>query len=216
MVNSLTLATVHEPKFAQLGAFGYCLSNGCSKSRLGYDLAQLTAALSNGQSIQADGIGDGIFDGVTKSLTAVTKGFILHPVAAALTFLAMLVACVSDKIGYLFATILTFLAFLASLAVMLIDFVAFAMVKSHIGDAGGKANYGTGTWLTLVATIILFVAQFATLISCCCGRSRKHHRREKEAREAEAMREAEYHDGTGVAAPKRKFWQRKEKHDLHV
>lgn len=205
MINSLTLGTVHSPRFAQLGAFGYCTNGICSKSKLGYDLTRLVGSLSNNQSNQSSGLGDGIVDGVSKTLTAVTKGFILHPIAAAFAFLAMIVACLSDKIGYLFASILAVLAFLSSLAAMIIDFVAISLVKNHIGDAGGRATFGTGTWLTLAATILLFIATFTTLLSCCCGRSRKHKRREKELRDAEVMRQADYNNGV---APKRKFWQR--------
>lgn len=157
-----------------------------------------------GQSTQGDGLIDGVSDGVAKSLTAVTKGLVLHPVAAALAFLAMIVACAADKIGYLFASILALLAFLASLAAMLIDFVAFGMVKNHVGDAGGRVTYGTGTWLTLVATILLLIAQLTALVSCCCGRTSKHKRREREAREHDAMHHNE---------KPRKFWQRAPKHN---
>lgn len=204
MINSLTLATVHSPKLGQLGAFGYCTGSPsiCSSSKLGYDLTKLTAWLSNRQSTNADGIFDSVSDGVAKSLTAVTKGFILHPIAAAFAFLAMIVACLSDKIGYLFATILSLLAFLSSLAVMIIDFVAFALVKNHVGDAGGRVTYGTGTWLTLVATILLLIANLTALVSCCCGRSSKHKRRAEEARLANER--ANGYNGT----EKRKFWQR--------
>lgn len=199
LINSLTLATVHEPRFAQLGVFGYCVDNTCSRSSLGYDLTRLTSYLSVGKSLQGDGVIDGFTDTAAKSLTAVTKGFILHPIAGCLAFLAMIVACAADKIGYLFASILTLLAFLASLAAMLIDFVAFAMVKNHVGDAGGSASYGGATWMTLVATILLLIAMSTAMISCCCGRSSKHKQRAREAREREAM----HHPNE-----KRKFWQR--------
>ncbi len=204
MINSLTLMTVHEPIFAQLGAFGYCIQNRCSNSKLGYDLTAITNQLSLGQSSRGDGVFDGVSDSAAKSLTAVTKGFILHPIAAAFAFLAMITACAADKIGYLFASLLALLAFLSALAAMLIDFVAFAMVKNHIGDAGGRASYGTGTWLTLVATILLLVSMLTALVSCCCGRSSKHKRRERELREQEALH---HHN-----EKPRRFWQRAPRH----
>ncbi|BEJ12117.1 hypothetical protein CspHIS471_0205770 [Cutaneotrichosporon sp. HIS471] len=207
MINSLTLMTVNDPVFAQLGAFGYCIRNRCSSSKLGYDLTSIVNQLSLGQSTKGTGVIDGVSDSAAKSLTAVTKGFILHPIAAALALLAMITACAADKIGYLFASLLALLAFLSSLAAMLIDFVAFAMVKNNIGDAGGHAKYGTGTWLTLAATILLLVAMLTSLVSCCCGRSSKHKRREEELREQNAL-----HGGTEKP---RHFWQRAPKHDPH-
>ncbi|CAK9786484.1 pali-domain-containing protein [Cutaneotrichosporon oleaginosum] len=204
IINSLTLMTVHEPVFAQIGAFGYCLQNTCSGTKLGYDLTGLTNRLSLGQSTQGTGVIDGVSDSAAKSLTAVTKGLILHPIAAAFAFLAMITACAADKIGYLFASLLALLAFLSALAAMLIDFVAFAMVKNNIGDAGGRANYGTGTWLTLVATILLLIAMLTSLVSCCCGRSNKHKQRERELRAEQ--------DALHYNEKPRRFWQRGPRH----
>lgn len=202
IINSLTLMTVHEPVKAQLGVWGYCTAQGCSKAKLGYDLTAVVNYLSFGQSTFGTSIGDSINDTAAKSLTAVTKGFILHPIAAAFALLAMITACAADKIGYLFASILALIGFLAALAAMLIDFVAFAMVKNNIGDAGGNASYGTATWLTLAATILLLIAMLTSLVSCCCGRSSKHKRREQELRDQNAMHT------TTTTTKKRRFWQR--------
>jgi uncharacterized membrane protein len=82
---------------------------------------------------------------------------------------------------------------------MVTDFVAWAIVRDKVnGGAGGAvARFDNAIWCVLAAVVVLFVAGFAVLLSCCGQR-----RRRSEARMSRGKVEQ------GVATRRRRFWQR--------
>ncbi|KAH8798716.1 pali-domain-containing protein [Flagelloscypha sp. PMI_526] len=87
-----------------------------------------------------------------------TRGLAVHPVAAGVTFIALVmsfsthitVTLVCSLVSF-FAAFLTFLAFI-------IDIALFAYAKDKLGDAGAHTKTGPGFWLTFVSFILLLLA----------------------------------------------------------
>ncbi|KAJ7619336.1 hypothetical protein FB45DRAFT_930493 [Roridomyces roridus] len=153
------------------GALGFCIrdaaGNSCTPHGVGYKIANEIAAL---------GI-DPFNNAQSTSLHGLTQGFILHPIAAGVAALAFLMAAISHRIGYIFASLVAFLAFLISLVAMIIDFIAFGSVRHHVRDNGGNASWGNAIWMVVAATIVLFFASIATCFACVTAR--RHHRNRK-------------------------------------
>lgn len=85
----------------------------------------------------------------------------------------MLVACCSNHLGFIFASLISFLAFIASVLALVLDFVAFTLVKNAINnnvtlqENDVSASYGNAIWMVLAATVILFFASFVACFECC-------------------------------------------------
>lgn len=137
----------------------------CSGTGIGYPLSRLGGA-----------IGGVAYENT--SADRATKGFILHPIACGLAFIAQIVALASVQFGFLFASLIVFLAFLVSLVCMVLNFAVFGIVRNHINSnvAGSPAHFGNATWLVLAATISLLIATLFTLFACCCGGDRKERK----------------------------------------
>ncbi|KAJ7153564.1 hypothetical protein C8R43DRAFT_1106776 [Mycena crocata] len=150
------------------GSLGFCVSmeegNSCSPTAVAYRIADEIAAL-----------GFEPFSSVkAASLHGLTGSFVLHPIAAGISALAFLMAVCSHRIGYLFAALVAFVAFAIALVVLIIDFVVFGFVKSHVNDGNNdNAAYGTAIWLVLAATIILFFGSITTCFACFHTHRRK-------------------------------------------
>ncbi|KAL1410697.1 hypothetical protein Q8F55_001639 [Vanrija albida] len=160
VVNNLSLATVQTgSRVYRFGVLGWCNTAGfdkCSPKALGYRFQDALGEVSN-------------WDVVNNSINGLTKALILHPIAAALSFIGFLIALVSHKFGNILAAFFAFLAFVCSLVAMAIDFAIFGVVKGHINKNNlGHAKYGAATWVTVVATILLLFSIIFVLIQCCC------------------------------------------------
>lgn len=143
------------------GVFGYCLAGGsCSSRRLGYDLPAVISNIA-GTSYQ------------NQNIVRLTRALVLHPIATGISFLAFLVAVFSERFGYLFSSILAFLAFIVSLVAMAIDFGLFVAARNHVNNnavGAVSAQLGNALWMTLAATIALFIASFVVCLGCCSSR----------------------------------------------
>lgn len=108
----------------------------------------------------------------------------------------------SDHIGFIFASIITFIAFVVSLVVMIIDFVVFAIIRHEINDnTNARASFANAIWIVLAATIVLFIAIFVVFFECCCGGDRhsRRSRRQDKYLDAPPMQQVGY-------APQRTHW----------
>jgi hypothetical protein len=65
-------------------------------------------------------------------LDDVTKGLVLHPVAAGLTFIALLIAMGASCIGFLCAAAIAALAWVITLVVLVIDLALFGAVRVRV------------------------------------------------------------------------------------
>lgn len=170
----LLVATISSPVFNQIslldiynggerttfGVFGYCIGGQCTPRRLGYDISAVTGALSNTNFIN-------------DNLVRITRALVLIPIACGLAFIAFLVALASDRLGYIFASLITFFSFLVSLVSMALLYGLFIPVRNHVnnnGGAGVSSSLGNASWMVLAATVVLFFATFIVLFSCCTAR----------------------------------------------
>jgi hypothetical protein len=84
------------------------------------------------------------------------------------------VATLSERFGYLFSSLLCFLAFIVSLVAMAIDFGLFVAARNHVNNngslLGASASLGNAVWMTLAATVSLFIASFVVCFGVCSGR----------------------------------------------
>jgi len=169
------------------GVFGYCInasattflgitafSGGrCSSPRLGYRLDSTVARVL--------GAGD-INDVISRVSTSV---LVLNPIATALTFFAFLLSLFMLRKGAngtsrlpsfltfavgVFAALATTAAFIANIAIV-------ALVRNRIRsnyDGSVRFDWGNGVWMTLGATIALWLALIGALCGICgLGRRRR-------------------------------------------
>ncbi|KAJ7938349.1 hypothetical protein B0H13DRAFT_1942605 [Mycena leptocephala] len=153
------------------GTLGFCLlnpdGNSCTPTGVGYRIADEISA-----------IGINAFSGAkAASLHGLTEGLVLHQIAAAVAGIAFLLAVCSHRLGYLFASAVAFIAFLFSLVCLILDFIIFGSVKSHVDQNNGTAKWGNAIWMVLAATIVLFFASIATCFACVTAR--RHTRSRK-------------------------------------
>lgn len=158
------------------GVFGYCLGGGaCSNRGLGYNLPGVISNIA-GTSYS------------NQNIVRLTRALVLHPIACGIAFLAFLVATLSERFGYLFSSLLCFLAFIVSLVAMAIDFGLFVAARNHVnnnssafvggfGDGAGgignvSASLGNAVWMTLAATVSLFIASLVVCFGVCSSRRR--------------------------------------------
>ena len=114
--------------------------------------------------------GGGLTSGA-RSADALTRAFILHPVACALAFIAAICAffgILGGAIGSLIAAV----AWIVTLVVMAIDFAAFGIIKNRVNKdgSGSHAYYSVGMWTCLAAMLLLFFGMIFVFFSCCSGR----------------------------------------------
>jgi len=136
------------------------------------------------------------------SSKALTRVMILHPVACALAFIAFLFALGAGFCGAIFASMIAAVAWLVTLVVMVTDFVLFGIIKRHVNSdgSGSHAYYSVGMWTILAAMILLFIATFIVLFTCCSSRMHKNNRTSKET------------GYNGTTTTRRHFWQRRNRY----
>ncbi|EIN07466.1 pali-domain-containing protein [Punctularia strigosozonata HHB-11173 SS5] len=166
----------------RFGVWGYCVSNlqakvvgisentdaFCSPKKLGYTF--------DDRLMSALGI-DHISNLISKALTA---ALVLHPIACALTFVALFFSLFmlhrsrtgGVDAGSRVASLLTFFsAFLAALittVVFLIDVILVAVVRHRVHkDSDGvlTLSWGNAVWMALGATVALWLS----LLGSCAG-----------------------------------------------
>lgn len=188
------------------GTFGYCLmgqdSTDCTRAALGYNPIRLLESANSADYGSAA-------DATVRALTTVQ---VLHPVGAALAFIAFLAALGHSVVGALIASALSFLAWLVVLIVMVTDFVAWGIVKDKVNgnDSNGYARFDTAMWCVLAAMVALFFATFVVLFTCCSQRRSGRAERTRHVKTDPAYGNGTTH--TTHTRTKRHFWQRRERY----
>ncbi|KAF5336311.1 hypothetical protein D9758_014471 [Tetrapyrgos nigripes] len=143
-----------ETRFGIWGICEYDLNDDstCVHTGHGYDFPLVGVDLSSGspQIIQAN-IGAGW-----------TRGLAVHPVATAVTFIALCLSFSSNVAVLLGAMIASFLAAFLTFLAFIIDIVLYARVHSKAHDVDSRWDIDTapGFWLT-------FVSLLCTLFATC-------------------------------------------------
>ncbi|CAK7567293.1 MAG: hypothetical protein SEPTF4163_005256 [Sporothrix epigloea] len=159
----------------EFGSFGYCsVDNGnghdiCSPRKIGYNPAAVVTAANVATSFS---------DASEDSTKILTKIMILHPVAAAVSFIAFLLALGAGFIGSFMATLVSLIAFIVTAVVVITDFILFHIIKDHVNDSksDASAKYGIAIWLLLAAGACLLLGTLIVFFSCCSARThRKRH-----------------------------------------
>ncbi|KAF4568408.1 hypothetical protein EYR40_010185 [Pleurotus pulmonarius] len=145
----------------RLGVWAYCSydvndSRTCSKAGHGYNV----------------GIGS-VVDRNTSVIigSSWTRGLAVHPVATAITFVALLLSFSQHITVTLVSSIVSFFAALLTLIAFAIDIALFVYVRHQAKKINGidpNTNAGPGFWLTLVTFILLLLAGGTV----CFGRRR--------------------------------------------
>ncbi|KAF3934889.1 hypothetical protein ABW19_dt0204802 [Dactylella cylindrospora] len=142
IIKQITLATYNDVSY---GVFGYCIGDQCSPISIGYN----PDTALNGKKID--------FTLPTNARHSLSSLLIIHPIAAALTLVLMILAACSHLHGpshnpkYLLATLLFALpTFLTTLLAFLVDILLFI---PHLQWGG---------WLVLAATICILTAGIMT------------------------------------------------------
>ncbi len=118
-------------------------------------------------------------------------------------------ALCSDRLGFLFASLLAFLAFLVSLAAMIVDFVLFGLIKHEINNIRANpahATFANAIWLTLAATVILIFAGFIVCFECFG--SRRRTRADRNGAYAHNGYVGNQMGDSGMGLEKRRWWRR--------
>lgn len=145
------------------------------------------------------------------STRKLTKAMILHPIACGLNFIAFMLALGAGVVGSLLASLVALLAFLTTCVIMIIDFVMFSIVRSHLDDwTGGsddqgvtgngmiiRAHYGAAAWTILASAICSLLGTIIVFFTCCSGRL---HRSRQDRGVAAAGPKTDY----GVPATRRR------------
>lgn len=100
-----------------------------------------------------------------------TRGLAVHPVAAGVTFVALLCSFSSHFTLVLIASLLSFLAALLTLIAFAIDISLYVIVRDRVNNldnVGVRSIAGPGLWMTLTSLLLLLLAGGAV----CLGRRR--------------------------------------------
>jgi len=144
------------------GVFAQCtIGQACDngKASIGYSLAVPGA--------------DDTVNNVPGVLRNLSYGLILHPIGAALGFIAVVFGIIGIAAASRFATIMMSMAAalgaLVTLVVFVFDMVIFNILRNRIRDAGGDAMLGNANWLT-VGAVVAFFLSMCTSFCGACGR----------------------------------------------
>jgi len=168
------------------GVWGYCTSGidvsivgidhdtaaKCSKAHLGYTF---DSTVANALHVS------GFENLISKTLTGVLA---LHPVVVALTFVTLLISLFmlrrgtngTSRLPSLFALIIGLVTAILTTVVFLIDVVLVAVVRKHVhNETHGvlTLTWGNAVWMTLVAAILLWIANVGACAGVCGGNRRR-------------------------------------------
>ncbi|KAF0329124.1 pH-response regulator [Colletotrichum asianum] len=209
VVNNISILTVklgdasagNEITF---GTFGYCIrganadgSDRCPSARIGYDPAQIVS--------ESDGTNYSTYSSNTSE--ALTRVMILHPIAAAVSFIAFVLSVGAGMFGSLFAALVAGTSFIITLVALICDWVGFALIKKNVNDDsdGGAsdsyAHFDVALWTLLAAAICLLLGTTVVFFTCCSGRL--HKRREQRSK-------VDHYSPPATHTPyrRRRWWQR--------
>lgn len=164
---NVAVATFHENDPAQ-----------CSPKKLGYSIGPAV------QKILSTLDASDIVDVIDKALTFV---LVLHPIACALAFVALVFSLVtalrptSGRLSSAIATGFGVLAAILATLVFILDCVLTGVAKSRLKkktDGLGYVSFGNAEWITLGAALALWLASFGA----CWNIIRSRRQRKAEAR----------------------------------
>jgi len=147
----------------RLGVWSYCYrveqsgDFACSPTKHGYTV-----------NLQSSG---GDSEGIGASWT---RGLLLHPISAAVIFIALLLSFSQHLTVTLFASLFSFLASFFVLIAFACDIALFAYLKrraSKLDNVNASTKPGPGFWMTLASFLILLLA------GCTVCFGRRHDRR---------------------------------------
>ncbi|KAH7026022.1 SUR7/PalI family-domain-containing protein [Microdochium trichocladiopsis] len=207
VVNRISMMTVYlggnadRSPSVTFGTFGWCVqnangvTNGCSRSMVGYNIFDILANV-------VDGNDDRLEEWAAATANGLTNVMVLHPVTAGLAFISFVLSLTSGMFGGILAMLATLFTFIVALVVVVCDFVLFAYVRDQVRDAESNnwTMWGSASWTALAGMILIFIAFIITFITCCAGR------REKK-RQSAVVKES--HHDYGTPARRRRFWQRR-------
>jgi len=141
-------ATLANGQVITMGNWGVCIADTCSKSKLGYNIDYI---LSQGGSSR---ISSSIVHGLTYAL-------VLNPVAAGLSFVALLFAVGHNFILGLLGSLWAFFAFLVTVVALGIDLGVFLTARHRLNNVSGvNAELGNAMWFVVAAMVAQLIATF--------------------------------------------------------
>ncbi|KAJ7468673.1 hypothetical protein FB451DRAFT_1256948 [Mycena latifolia] len=87
-----------------------------------------------------------------------TRGLAVHPVAAAVTFIAFCMSFSTHHLVTLLASLVSFLAAALTLIAFAIDIALYAFVHHEMEKLAGKTTTSAAFWMTFVSLILLLLA----------------------------------------------------------
>ncbi|KAF7974414.1 hypothetical protein HWV62_12272 [Athelia sp. TMB] len=152
---------------------GGSVSGTGTASQLRFGIWAFCSELTNGNTI-CDRTGHGYSVLVQSGSSSVTigsswtRGLAVHPVAAGVTFIALLLSFSTHVTVTLLASLVSALAALITLIAFAIDIALYAYVKDKLRHIDHNTHTGPGFWLTFVSFILLLLAA----CTVCFGRRR--------------------------------------------
>ncbi|KAI0831452.1 actin cortical patch SUR7/pH-response regulator pali [Trametes gibbosa] len=152
---------------ARFGVWGYCTSAITVDTQLGY---QFDSTVANALHVS------GFSDTISRTLSAV---LVLHPIACALTFLALLASLfiTSRRSPYtvsrpaaLTTLLVALLAAVIATVIFLLDVIFVAVVRHKINDKSHgilQLSWGNAVWMTLGATVALWGSVVSSSMGLC-------------------------------------------------
>lgn len=124
-------------------------SDACTKAQVGYQFPQALFNLAESTGV--------LSNTAENAIEATTKALVLHPIACGVSFLAFLIAALSDRLGFICAALIAFVAMLCAAVAMILDIVLFYVLKAYLrkNNIGQlvSVSYSVGTW-TCVPSLI--------------------------------------------------------------
>jgi len=180
-----------NPGILKLGQWGYCLDSVCTKAHLGY---KLTLIASGSNDVSAE-VASGVVHGLTFAL-------ILRPIAAGISFIALLFAVCNHLLTGIVGSLCSCLAFVVTIVAWGIDLGLFLTARHRLNNlyGGNSAHLSNAIWLVLIAWL-------CQLFAACtvCFVSRSHRRR----RALETRNDTAAAPAGMVEVPRRHWWQRR-------
>jgi len=146
----------------------------CSAPHLGYTFDSTVLSLLQVQNLSPSEVQD-ISRGITAAL-------VLHPIAAGLTFLALLFSLHHaftsrpSRLSVIVTLPLTILASLVTTVIFAVDVAFIVIARNQLtSDTSGAVSLGFGNavWMVLGAMIALWLGIIAVSLGVCCNGSRR-------------------------------------------
>ncbi|KAK4056569.1 hypothetical protein OIO90_002417 [Microbotryomycetes sp. JL221] len=163
-----------------LGTWGVCANGQCTKASLGYSLN--LEELFGYDGLANIEITKQIPNALVKWLTYV---LVLHPVAAVLAAVSVVLGCLAHIRGFggtCFTTCFASFGATIALIAFAFDLALFIVAKKRIesSDVGGSAQLGNALWMTLAAAILLLTSGCFFGFGNCVMRNQGRSKRENE------------------------------------